>query len=316
MKITIAKSDFKKEPELTKKTLKNNQKTHEKNASSQAKNFIRRNNTYKLEEKPAPKSRPSNLTYLFYFLFIVGFAVLMASIWRLFITYNEKSFNTKAYSVLVVNDKGTFVVALNSENRSMTTLSLQVLKHENKLKTELANGIPIDAIIETKKEVEELFTYPNYLSFLSRFSKTKLQDMNGFDYFRMITSVTGINNKDKRSEALRISDGEFSLSQEELFDIFKDSDVIHEGLGIEIINATDLNGLAGGVANILKPLGVNIVSLSSEDVVQGSVVKARKKSMTSSKIAHLLKIPVVVEEPSSIADITIILGQDFKRKIK
>ncbi len=315
MKITISKNDFKKE--AGKKTKGKNESLHEKNASSQAKNYIRRDNTYKLEEKQKEKYALTNFAFLMYFLFVVGVAILVATVWKLVITYSQNSFNTTSYSVLIKEENETYVVALNKSSNTVSVIETANQK-ENRLKNSFALQVPIDAMITVKGSNSplDLFSYPKLVSYMTRISGMRFSQMTVFDYMNLVFSFSGMNNKDKKETKLVFENGDWSLSQDELFDIFKDADIIQEGLGVEIINATETNGLAGSVAHVLEPVGINIVSLSSEGKMAYSAINVRNSSKTAQRISHILEIPIVQKEPSSIADITIILGGDFEKKIQ
>lgn len=315
MKITISKNDFKRGPE--KKLKGKKELLHEKTASSQAKNYIRRDNTYRLEEKKKEKPTLTNFAFLMYFLFVVGVAILVAGAWKLVITYSQNSFDTSSYAVLVKEESSSYVVALNKSTEAVSVVNI-ASQGEGRLKSAFSSQVPIDAMIVVNGDVSPLdvFSYSRVFGYATRISNLRLRELTVFDYIKMVLSISGIDNKNKTEVKFAFENGDWSLSQEELFDIFKDADIIHEGLGIEIINATETNGFAGSVASILEPIGVNIVSLSSEEKAANSSIKVRATSKTAKRISHILEIPIVQEEPSSIADITIVLGEDFEKKIQ
>lgn len=314
MKITISKKDFKKR----KKEEKSGEKEmhHQKNASSQAKNFIRRNNTYKLEEKQ--KSHPkSNLTYLFYFLYIVFAAVLVAGIWRLFITFNSNSFTTSSFSILLSSEFEKKIVSVNAEDGVISLITGEIPLSVNRLKNAYSLGMPIDAVVKSSStDPDDIFSMVKFISHTFKMSGVSYSDMTIFDFFRLASTYATVREKDRNHFVLETEDNSLGLSQEELFDAFKDPQIISEGLSIEIINATSENGLAGSAANILKPLGVNIVSLSSENEVEKSEIRVRAPSKTSKRISRILEIPISENGPNSIADVTVILGEDFAEKVR
>lgn len=313
MKITVSKNDFKTEPKK-KKTEETLMST--KNVSSQAKHFIKRNNSYKLEEKP--KVQSSSLTYLLYFLFIVFAAVFIAGVWKLFIVYSENSYSTATYSMLVESESSSEVTVVNKDERTATTLQVEKLSGDFLPAKSLSLQIPLDAKIETENNIfpEDLFSFQKLFLHMLGMSGVKFIGMTVFDYVETVAAFSNVKPNDRHALELRIEDGIASVTQEELDAAFRDPTIIQEGLSLEIINATETDGLAGRAANALGPLGINIVSLSSAGPVKTSLIKTNTASKTSQKISRILQIPVVFEPPSSIADITIILGQDFEKKLR
>lgn len=100
--------------------------------------------------------------------------------------------------------------------------------------------------------------------------------------------------------------------------IFKDFNILSEGLSVSILNSTTHEGLATSVKRTLENLGVNIVSVGNyeENLFTNSVLIISKDNLknnyTTSKLSQIFQIPIKErpEDFSSNADLTIILGDD------
>lgn len=303
MKIKLEKKLLSNNSELDKKTLKTS-KVHTKQA-------VKFNSYHTNSEVP----KKSSISYIFYFFFVVFIAILIGFSWKTFTVYQKSTFNSESFAVFINQKDNAHVVSVKNDGIVILTGQFR-----NNLKDPFsygyAYGIPIDAMIT----IPDFYTDPfTVLSFKTIFSslrnKISFSHMTIFDAIKMISKNSGISAENKKIQKVTITDNVLDLDNEELLFIFKDRTIISEGLSVEIVNATLTNGLAGNVANMMRPLGVNIVSLKSDKIVSESHVLAAKKSKTTQRISRMLAIPVQYEDHASIADIIVVLGEDFEKRI-
>lgn len=87
-----------------------------------------------------------------------------------------------------------------------------------------------------------------------------------------------------------------------------------EKLAVEVINCTDIKGLAEAIRTMLEAKGHKVSAGNTFDSTQGtSEILIRKKGVNADAISNALKISVIKEElqPESRFDVTIIIGSDF-----
>ncbi len=92
------------------------------------------------------------------------------------------------------------------------------------------------------------------------------------------------------------------------------STVKNEKLAVEVINCTDISGLADAIRTMLEAKGHKVSAGNTFESTQGtSKILIRKKGVNADAISNSLKISVIKEElqPESRFDVTIIIGRDF-----
>lgn len=270
-------------------------------------------------EKKASTSNP--FLYLGYFLLIVGLCIAIAFSLRMVFLYKKSTFSTTSYSVLINNKKNPFIVSFNKELQKISFIELENFEQGNKIKESLYYGVPLDGEIEAAVDVAppNFSSYGSLFTFLinqfnARFSGLTILDISNVILSSQSVPRTGITidkmsvSKDSKTEG---------LTQEELYDIFKDSNIIDEALSVEVINATEVKGLAGTVSQVLKNTGCNVISVSSGDVQKSSKISVLKKTKTAERLSHILGIQLsTVESLRSSADIQIVIGEDFVKQGK
>jgi hypothetical protein len=178
-------------------------------------------------------------------------------------------------------------------------------------------GVPINAIVSYPstwqiEDIEkQLFSFKKVLSLLVH-PGSSFTHMNSYDYARIYflsRQTVKDQRKYKEIREYTYSDDIEHQIQPELFDLFKDRTIVNDGVSVQVLNATDQPGLATEVANMLENGGYNVVSVESADP-QSSRVVITGESKTSDAITQLFKFPVKKKSGVSIADITVILGNN------
>ncbi|HMS23043.1 MAG TPA: LytR C-terminal domain-containing protein [Candidatus Levybacteria bacterium] len=272
----------------------------------------------KIKRVEGEKNEKNPMSYLLYFLLVVGISIFLALALRFIFIYQESRYNTSAFSVLV-EAKNPFIVSYDKNLNRLTFLKLKSVE-KNKIKESILLGVPIDGRVKAENLspekfssigtiVNQLFAPWNYTYY----------DMTIFDSIKLSSLALPIPYKDISFLTLSVNtEGEREgATNEQVYNAFKDSDLLDEQHSIEIINGTDVTGLAGMVGEVLKSAGANVVSIRSTDSVENSTVIASQNSKTMKRIVHLLGIPAGIDESFvGVSDIKIVLGTDFGNKLK
>lgn len=259
----------------------------------------------------------SPIFYLSYFLLFVGVCVVAALVFRLFFLIRNSTFSTSSYSI-VIKSKNPFIVMLDSVSPKLSLISIPANMQNNRMKESLLLGVPIDGEIVSKEEISK-DSFPNIgflLGVVFRPWDYSYIDMTVIDAGRLIYSSFSTPASNYNIKFSKTGDIE-GVSPSQLYDIFKDPTIINEQISIEIVNATSIQGLAGGAGQILKNIGCSVVSITSADEQGSSSIVARGSSVTLTRVSHVLGIvPSIDESFHGITDIRIILGQDFWDRVK
>lgn len=121
-------------------------------------------------------------------------------------------------------------------------------------------------------------------------------------------------NPSQNKKIILDTESEKEVSKETAEKTPSQSTVKNEKLAIEVINCTDISGLAEEIRTMLEAKGHKVSAGNTFDSTQGtSKILIRKKGINADAISNSLKISVVEEElqPDSRFDVTIIIGSDF-----
>lgn len=262
-------------------------------------------------------SKNSSISYLFYFFFIVLAFIGASLIVRFIFLYKGGTFTTSSYSIYVRTEK-SFVISLDKNVSKYSILFVPtIVGDRTKVSTSL--GVPIDGEVKANGITPENFaSFNTILSEITRPWDFTFQGMNVLDSIRFKIALHSVDDRNVLASSLKLSQDKevLGVSQDEIYNAFKDSVVVDEQKSIEIINGTDVTGLAGDVGQTIKNVGGNVVSIKSGNEQDKSFLYATTSSETVSRISKIVGVkPTIKENLSSIADIQIVLGSDFGNRI-
>ncbi len=174
-----------------------------------------------------------------------------------------------------------------------------------------------------------LTSIPEFASYLSKF-ETNLSPVDKFNLWNAIrsTRLVDITTLDFSNTSVfseqKLPDGTVvKVIDSELFDAFiadkfQDQLIRSEKVSLEIINATDQDGIAALFARILRNLGANVVAKSTAEKSEdfNCLIRLSEKKTEESHIVRRLKrlyqckVDTVLPE-KNIADVQVILGNEF-----
>lgn len=91
-----------------------------------------------------------------------------------------------------------------------------------------------------------------------------------------------------------------------------DSDIVSEGLRIEVVNATGVYGVGNRVAQIISNIGGNVVFVSTADneMEKSVIYYGDDKTYTLKRLSRVLGFTVIKSNTKSISDIKVQVGKD------
>lgn len=94
--------------------------------------------------------------------------------------------------------------------------------------------------------------------------------------------------------------------------IFTDSIIEEENQDIEIINSTEVSGLANRLARLITNMGGNVVSITTSKNPSNTskILVSNKKKYTSERLHAILGFGVEEGQTQAIADVIIVIGKD------
>lgn len=266
------------------------------------------------------QKRQDPITYLKVFLFIVFVLITISLGLRLFKLVSTRKFNSYSFNILLVTKDAAKIVHIDSDAKAISQVRIDREEGKNlenlRTKTEISYELPLDAVVERKNEKE----ISNFLSFQSIFemllnpSSAKFSGLNSLDVFKAYLVSKSVNDAKKTSTNLL---GKNKIDARSfLKDIVGEETLLNEKTSVEVVNATDVSGLGTSVAQMLETAGFDVVSITSGKSQKNTkLVKRVESSEAVKRLERVFGIQAQKQENTAIADITLIIGDDFAQKL-
>lgn len=266
-------------------------------------------------------------------VFLVGVAgiILISISMRITVLFAKSKFESnRIFSVQISSEKKkkdmvTYTLTFNPEKKSLTVLSIVF---PNNKQNELGINqkefyttvgkyikIPLDELIMNapiefgeKKERETVDSELLTLLFSYNSYRTELTII---DIFRMWWFARSVSNTNVSFEKIQLPLDDHALDTI-LSRIFTDSVIEEENQDIEIINSTEVSGLANRLARLITNMGGNVVSITTSKNPSNTskILVSNKKKYTSERLHTILGFGVEEGQTQSIADVIIVIGKD------
>lgn len=190
-------------------------------------------------------------------------------------------------------------------------------------------GVPVDGYIydpvRLSKDIRGFFLRAN--SIISAQSNLNILDRGRLAWIMLQTRPDKIKPVDLKdfAEPLVLADGEVALSTEKevldskLSDDFTESRIRNENFRLEVINSTRVVGLGNRASRMFVNIGANVVNVGTIDIPSADCqIKATdkaKNSMTVARVAEIFACKISVLPEEGRAEIVLVLGQDYARKL-
>lgn len=268
----------------------------------------------------------STVVYIIFFVIAVVIILITSILYKTVRMVQQSSFTSDSFNILVVGENA-YAVHVNTVEKQMSFLTIrdipQLPYYKDNLTYSILLGIPIHGVIyDNKKEavsdIDSFFSLSHVINLASN-PRYKKNGLNTVDLIKVYFASESTPRDNIRSGSVSKKDfnfDNFPKVDETLYTLFKEPDIINQKISVEIINDTDINGLGGRVARVLENWGYDVVSIISDQKQTKSQVIVRTKSPRVQRdIGKIFQLPVTIKNDQSIADITIILGDDISSKV-
>lgn len=267
------------------------------------------------------KVKNNNILYLKVFFLIFFVTLFISIILKTVFLVRTSKLAQQNFSVLVVG-KDSAIYRINTYSVKIGIITIKNAPSE-KLKTNLLSSIllytPIDAIIrdEKNKQKEKYFSPANIFSILSGKREAKLTGMNSFDLLKVGYLFQRISNDNITMLNINHKDIAKNKSMpQNFFEILKDESIINRKISVEVVNATDIDGLGARVASVLTSVGYNVISIKSSDTYKKSeITYSLIPKEYASSLSRTFGIPYKIDNLQSLTDIKIVLSKDESTKV-
>lgn len=253
------------------------------------------------------KQRNQNLGLGILFLFLVAFLILLSFGFKLAAVFRDSSFDGNNRFTLAVVKSNPQVVTFSPKDRSIYILNLNKPSDKNLgrlLEVPIDANISSEALVINKSEVAS-----NMFSLLFNL-RDKETNITPIDVFRLYLFSQTVKEDSIEEETLNAYD--LSDIQSVTLSNFIDPKILDEKLRIEVINATDIPGLANRLASYITNMGGNVILISTDDkIVKESEIKYfGDRTYTVSKLKRLLGFKdIKIDKKNTISDVIITIGQ-------
>lgn len=263
---------------------------------------------------------PKTLNYIKIFFIIIFLAATVSLSYKVFISFKNSTFRFGTLNVLIVQDS-PYLIHIDSAEKK-----LQILEFKNQYKTfinktrfyeALKLGIPIDSqiVLDNRTKILLDSNFMNITTLLSLLLRRgyKFDNIDNIDIFKIFYTTKQISSNDRIFNSL---DGnvESYITGNPLD--FSDREIFNSGKSIQIINATNINGLGDRFASTLRNLGYNVVSVITGESNKSSIASSFKNDISLKRLQLILGFPVTNKTSGSVADITVTLGEELAPQLK
>lgn len=258
---------------------------------------------------PTKIKQANNMKLAGVFVVLVVFLIIFSIFFKtFFLIKNSKFDGSHKFNIAVVTKNETQIISFSPSNKSITTLLVkEEIDKENIAKS---LGIPIDGEIFTNDNLTK-----NNLSVMllksALFLGNSAKDLTIIDLMRLSLFARTISES---SIYEREFSNKFNSAQKSTIIslTFTDPSIYEENQIIGVVNATDVFGLGGKLANLVSHMGGNVVLVSSADKREktSKIIYSGKLTYTAKKLSSYLNYPLEKKDKKSIYDVIIIIGED------
>lgn len=274
--------------------------------------------------KITQKKDSRSLLYLGFFIAAVFVLILLSALYKITVLSKESRFKTSNFTFLLVQSN-SHIIRIDNEAKKVVIVTLENSKSLAQLKSpfeaSLRLGIPIHALYIDKKSSNtptnsaEVLTAKNILRLIQNYSNNKVYGLNEFDLGKIYFVQQGIAEKEFQQTYINAeSRGESIVLTRDILDLFRDSRVVNEKLSIEVVNATEYNGLATRIATMLENGGFNVVSVVANREKKSEFVSRTVENYSVKQIQLVIPLSLQEKQEDYYSDITFVIDNKFIEK--
>lgn len=236
-------------------------------------------------------------------IILISFALKVA-----YVVGQSKFDGDSRFTISVSNNKNLRILSFSPDTNSISVLNLD--GKVKKLNINRFLAIPIDGFVQADfldigKDVAALMS-----SVFLGFRNVKT-DLTIVDISRLF--LASKTTSSKNVVTLHISTSFESVKVDKIVTkLFSDAEIKKESQAIEIINTTSVTGLGARLARLITNMGGRVVQVSTEESLQKNslILYNGRKTYTVKKLNKVLSFNTIKMGKQSIADITIVIGED------
>lgn len=250
---------------------------------------------------------------IIFFSFVVLIISISLIINFMLILSQSKFDDSKNFAVTISNQKNLEVISFSPGSvQSGFSPSLSILKLEKNLGTSPSQflAIPIDGFIRgddlvLNEKIESMF-FRMILNY-----KNLQTNLTVIDFIKLFIFAKSLPEREIQIKniykAQTINEIDSVVSR-----LVSDDQIEKEGKTIHIINGTNVSGLGNRLARLIANIGgdVIIVATSDDSRKYSEISYIGNKSYTVERLGKILKFKTIKAQDKTIADITIIIGND------
>lgn len=241
--------------------------------------------------------------------------IVISLVFKTLVLIKDSNFDgTNRFNVEILQDNKVSVVSFSPLTHSITILNLKGKPANSNLSQYLE--LPIDGVIETKDiSLDKKNLTSNLSKFLFNFNDKKT-NLTIIDVLRLFlyardVSLNSIYQRD-------VDNGDSLTINSFISSFFIDSAIANEKITIEVVNATQVYGLANRLASYITNIGGDVVLVSTSDKLENNsqIYYSNDLSYTVKRLSKVLGIKYTKSPKRDISDVTIIIGKDILQKLK
>ncbi|HVZ66684.1 MAG TPA: LytR C-terminal domain-containing protein [Patescibacteria group bacterium] len=257
----------------------------------------------------------SNVTrYVKYFILIVIIAALISIGYRVAANIRNSNFKYDTYNILVLS-KDSYLVHLDKSAKKITVFKYEgatkFLQNKSRIVQSLLIEVPIDAVIESKNkdlEIDKNFlTFDTFSRLFFNKGDNKLDGVNKTDLLKIYFMSRGVSDNDREESGDKIKNLK-DFDNISYNNALYDNSIFDDKTSLQIINATDINGLGTRVSEMLKNMGYNVVSVDTNNDQKSSLKTRSSDTISFRRLWKIFDFPIKPSSSDSIADIILVIA--------
>jgi hypothetical protein len=270
-----------------------------------------------MPKKQVPETGERSIKKVILFCVVVVLLILISLLVRLSIVLKDSKYNgSDRFTIAIVDKKVLTFLSFDPATTSIS--SLRVTGMVLQAPPQRIIGIPVDGILlvakpftlstDPSEAIQTILLHPTY---------TTKKDINGVDIFRAYLFAKSVSLKNIQHETLSMTKSENDIDKLAA-QLFSDTKIVDDNLSIEIVNGTDISGMAKRLERLIDNAGGNVVAVSSTHEVEkkSKIYYYQKPSYTEERLQRMLGYPAVLSNTQGIADIKVVIGEDQVRTQK
>lgn len=268
-----------------------------------------------------------NLRYLKIFLLVFIALVFISVIYKIVVNVSTSRFTSNTFNFAVVGQQ-TYIVHLDTSDNSLTYVTVNGNPTApidlSPLSYSVYFGVPIHGIIfDTQhKPLQNIdtrfFSLSHILNIISNPEYKKI-GLNTTDIIKIYLAQKSVPYENKQFNSINYRDfvpQNFDRIDAVFFSLFKNTDVINKKISVQIINATDVNGLGNRVSRVFSNWGYDVVSvISDSDYTSSEIILRTDDAYTKTNLQQIFGFPIHMDQGQAIANIIIVVAGDHAERI-